>query len=190
MPGAFEDLLNKSDRLTLPSKVIPKASSGSSYKTRVDLALNDVFRRSEDLWKRKTPAEERLSDIEIGLLLGGKGFSLSSVPQMQEAPSENEAEVLPSADCQHMLNEIVAETSMRTRLEAERAFMNQRVVDQAYTAAKSIKKATPTAISSSKVTHLDSATSIKPGDSIELTFAKGVKFLNLTEIILLKKKSG
>uniref|UniRef100_A0A1I8EWM8 Nuclear pore protein n=3 Tax=Wuchereria bancrofti TaxID=6293 RepID=A0A1I8EWM8_WUCBA len=174
MPGAFEDLLNKSDRLTLPSKVIPKASSGSSYKTRVDLALNDVFRRSEDLWKRKTPAEERLSDIEIGLLLGGKGFSLSSVPQMQEAPSENEAEVLPSADCQHMLNEIVAETSMRTRLEAERAFMNQRVVDQAYTAAKSIKKATPTAISSSKVTHLDSATSIKPGDSIELTFAKGV----------------
>uniref|UniRef100_A0A1I7V779 Nuclear pore protein n=1 Tax=Loa loa TaxID=7209 RepID=A0A1I7V779_LOALO len=145
------------------------------YKTRVDLALNDVFRRSEDLWKRKTPAEKRLSDVEIGLLLGGKGFALSSVPQMQEETGENEAEelVLPSSDCQHMLNEIVAETSMRTRLEAERAFMNQRVVDQAYTTSKSVTKATVT-IPSSRTANLDSLTSIMPGDGIELTFAKGV----------------
>ncbi|CAG9540043.1 unnamed protein product [Cercopithifilaria johnstoni] len=176
MPGALEDLLNKSDRLSIPSKVISKTSSGSSYKTRVDLALNDVFRRSEDLWKRKAPAEERLSDVEMGLLLGGKGFSLSSIPQMQEGAAENEVDelVLPSADCQHMLNEIVAETSIRTRLEAERAFMNQRVVDQAYTAAKYVAKATPSAVPLSKTTYLDSTTSIKPGDSIELTFAKGI----------------
>ncbi|VDK64983.1 unnamed protein product [Onchocerca ochengi] len=176
MPGAFEDLLNKSDRLSVPSKIIPKESLTSSYKTRVDLALNDVFRRSEDLWKKKTVAEERLFDVEMGLLLGGKGFSLSSVPQMQEEAAENEAEeiVLPSTDCQHMLNEIVAETSTRTRLEAERAFMNQRVVDQAYMMAKSVTKPIASGISSSKATNLDSIKSIKPGDSIELTFAQGV----------------
>ncbi|KAL3998910.1 Nup93/Nic96 family protein [Acanthocheilonema viteae] len=175
MPGAFEDLLNKSDRLSVSSKVISK-TSGSSRKTRVDLALNDIFRRSEDLWKRKAPAEERLSDVEMGLLLGGKGFSLSSIPQMQEGTVENEVEevVLPSADCQHMLDEIIAETSIRTRLEAERAFMNQRVVDQAYTAAKSIAKNVAPTVSFSKTTYSDSPIFIKPGDSIELTFAKGV----------------
>uniref|UniRef100_A0A0R3RXD0 Nuclear pore protein n=1 Tax=Elaeophora elaphi TaxID=1147741 RepID=A0A0R3RXD0_9BILA len=176
MPGALEDLLNKSDRLSVPSKVISKTSSGSSYKTRVDLALNDVFRRSEDLWKKKASADEHFSDVEVGLLLGGKGFSLSSVPQMQEAAVENEVEelVVPSADCEHMLNEIVAETSIRTRLEAERAFMNQRIVDEAYTTPKYITRATASTVPFSKTTNLDSSTSIKPGDIVELTFAKGV----------------
>lgn len=94
----------------------------------------------------------------MGLLLGGKGFSLSSVPQMQEGTGESEAEelVLPSADCQHMLNEIVAETSIRTRLEAERAFINQRVVDQAYTTAKTVTKATASAVPHSKVSPFQS----------------------------------
>ncbi|KAM3715813.1 Nuclear pore complex protein [Dirofilaria immitis] len=178
MPGAFEDLLNKSDRLSIPSKSISKVTPASSHKTRVDLALNDVFRHSEDLWKKKRPSEERLSDVEMGLLLAGKGFSLGSIPQMQEEAGENEVEelILPSADCQHMLNEIVAETSILARLEAERAFMNQSVVDQAYTMSKPITEATkPTSIiPSSKATNLDFTMSIKSGDSIELTFAKGV----------------
>lgn len=39
------------------------------YKTRVDLALNDVFRRSEDLWKRKAPEVEQLSDGEVCLII-------------------------------------------------------------------------------------------------------------------------
>uniref|UniRef100_A0A915Q733 Nuclear pore protein n=1 Tax=Setaria digitata TaxID=48799 RepID=A0A915Q733_9BILA len=176
MPGAFEDLLDKSDRLSVPSKIISKAPSASSlpYKTRVDLALNDVFRRSEDLWKKKTPAEGWSFDTEMGLLFASKGFSLTSIPQMQEA-TENEGEelVLPSADCQQMLNEIVAETSQRTRLEAERAFMNQRVVDQTYATTKSLTKTT-TVFTPSSATNLDSTMCIKPGDSTELSFAMGV----------------
>ncbi|MCP9263465.1 Nuclear pore complex protein Nup93 [Dirofilaria immitis] len=160
MPGAFEDLLNKSDRLSIPSKSISKVTPASS------------------IYGKKRPSEERLSDVEMGLLLAGKGFSLGSIPQMQEEAGENEVEelILPSADCQHMLNEIVAETSILARLEAERAFMNQSVVDQAYTMSKPITEATkPTSIiPSSKATNLDFTMSIKSGDSIELTFAKGV----------------
>lgn len=72
----------------------------------------------------------------------------------EEAEIEVEDLVLPSSDCQNMLDQIVAETSMRTRLEAERAFMNQCIVDQAYTATKSITKAHASAISSSKVSRL------------------------------------
>lgn len=105
--------------------------------------------------------------FKIGFLLGGKSFALTSIPQIQEGVAEKVVEevVLPSEDCEHMLNEIVAETSIRTRLEAERAFMNQRVVDQVYTTAKSVTRPTASTISLSKVSFFQSLIVLTVEDS-------------------------
>ncbi|VDK28824.1 unnamed protein product [Gongylonema pulchrum] len=148
------------------------------YKTRVDLALNDVFRCSEALWRKKAPVDERFLEAEAGVLLSGKGFSLSAVPQIEDTgvQTETEAEVvLPSTDCQQMLNELAAETEKRTRLEAERAFLNQRIVDQTYFNAKPAIDVggTPTFTQLSGGSSL-SSTMVLSSDSLELAFANAV----------------
>ncbi|VDN01500.1 unnamed protein product [Thelazia callipaeda] len=175
MPGAFEDLLSKSDRLCVPTNNVSKVSS-NNHETRVDLALNDVFRRSEDLWKRKTPVGKRSLDVEVGLLLGGKGFSIISVPQIQDEEKEEEERnsVLPSRDCEEMLDEMIEETAKRTHLEAEKAFINQRIVDETYALPKFATKDADLTQNPLSESVVDSTKPIKQGDSIELAFAKTV----------------
>lgn len=76
-------------------------------------------------------------------MLAEKGLSvglLAGTVEKKAPEVEPEETAAPSTDCREMLAQISSENTKRTCLQAERAFMNQRVVDATNKETKSRRK--------------------------------------------------
>ncbi|VDM38578.1 unnamed protein product [Toxocara canis] len=94
-------------------------------------SLDDVFRQSETLWKKKHPLDERVVELQANMLLGEHGFSLSSVPSSSagEFNFREEATGTPPLISREVTHESIALNTDKVKLDAERAFLNQYTAD-------------------------------------------------------------
>uniref|UniRef100_A0A0M3IDG0 Nucleotidyltransferase n=1 Tax=Ascaris lumbricoides TaxID=6252 RepID=A0A0M3IDG0_ASCLU len=67
MSISFEDILHRADRLSLSVNASTKKTENSrDYESAYfEASLDDVFRRSENLWRKKRPLDERNVELHV-----------------------------------------------------------------------------------------------------------------------------
>uniref|UniRef100_F1KWF2 Nuclear pore protein n=1 Tax=Ascaris suum TaxID=6253 RepID=F1KWF2_ASCSU len=130
---SFEDILHRADRLSLSVNASTKKTENSrDYESAYfEASLDDVFRRSENLWRKKHPLDERNVELHANLLLGERGFSLNALPSISSDEAVSKSGVLDSSS--QRSEEVVRDSSElnedKVKLGAERTFLNQYTVE-------------------------------------------------------------
>ncbi|GMT00973.1 hypothetical protein PENTCL1PPCAC_23147, partial [Pristionchus entomophagus] len=135
MPGAFDDLLSRADKLNSVGAVEAAAFGQKRAVPALSDDLSNIFRSSEFLLKKKCVAGSTQS-----LLFGDKGLILRVAPPTLTPAAPSTA---AAAAARHALEDDVeyeAELEERSRLQIERAFFNQTLLSNPLPSLKPVRK--------------------------------------------------
>ncbi|GMR54050.1 hypothetical protein PMAYCL1PPCAC_24245, partial [Pristionchus mayeri] len=135
MPGAFDDLLSRADKLSSVGAVEAAAFGQKRPIPALSDDLSNIFRSSEFLLKKKSVA-----GTTQNLLFGEKGLILRVAPPTLTAAAPSTA---AAAAARHALEDDVeyeAELEERSRLQIERAFFNQTLLSNPLPSLKPVRK--------------------------------------------------
>ncbi|VDM43748.1 unnamed protein product [Toxocara canis] len=194
MAGTFEDILHRADRLssTVLSSVSPVDRSSNVAEMSAQSCMDEFFRRSESLWKKKQPVNERRTKLQSNLLLGQRSLWLDPGPScsfrktaVEETLSET-VELAPIQSMEEILPDMLHQTVKLIKLDAERAFFNRCAIEDEMSDAKEPVLAdrtagTPSPKKRAGVSRLPQVSAT----AVELAFAKA-----LSEYVLDKKQDG
>ncbi|TKR93805.1 hypothetical protein L596_008195 [Steinernema carpocapsae] len=157
--SVFDDLLYRADNLTNKSQ---KFGFQGQHAGHLELTkeqtkslqsdLDDIFRRSDSIWGKDKDGDET-TKLQSNLFFSRKGITISSVerataplqqPVDAEQPSVSGLGSFTEGGVEHRLNpllmNLVEKTTERAELEAERSFLNQKIVDDGITKLYTRKK--------------------------------------------------
>uniref|UniRef100_A0A915AW89 Nuclear pore protein n=1 Tax=Parascaris univalens TaxID=6257 RepID=A0A915AW89_PARUN len=136
----FEDILHRADQLS--SAVLSSERSGdhsfSGAEVNAQACIDEIFRRSETLWKMKQPMDEGGAALQADLLLGQRSFLLDPGPSSSfgtkiagEEIFEKGVEVAELPSLEEMLPDMIQETAELVKQDAETAFLNRCEIESA-----------------------------------------------------------
>ncbi|VDK52159.1 unnamed protein product [Anisakis simplex] len=145
MSGTFEDILHRADRLssTVISAERPVDRSFIGTELSAQACIDEIFRRSESLWKKKRPADVVGERLQSDLLLGQQSFWLDAVQpscssRKSTAISEDKStdetmvtKIVPLESIEDSLPEMIRETETIVMRDAENAFLNRCSIEDA-----------------------------------------------------------
>uniref|UniRef100_A0A183CHR4 Nuclear pore protein n=1 Tax=Globodera pallida TaxID=36090 RepID=A0A183CHR4_GLOPA len=172
MRSIFDEIVQRADKLHTDVRLgtgaelrIPASSTAASSEpcetvsfspALLDAGLDDVFRRSEDIWSRK----QSLRPVTVGMgatlktsrALSQLSASRLPMPKVAEKPSDGpsadyediNADVLDGRFADAETNKFVQRAIERARIEAERTFLNQQILERRFpprdTVMESVRK--------------------------------------------------
>ncbi|KAI3415703.1 hypothetical protein GPALN_005294 [Globodera pallida] len=161
MRSIFDEIVQRADKLHTDVRLgtgaelrIPASSTAASSEpcetvsfspALLDAGLDDVFRRSEDIWSRK----QSLRPVTVGMgatlktsrALSQLSASRLPMPKVAEKPSSDgpsadyediNADVLDGRFADAETNKFVQRAIERARIEAERTFLNQQILERRF----------------------------------------------------------
>ncbi|GMT28865.1 hypothetical protein PFISCL1PPCAC_20162, partial [Pristionchus fissidentatus] len=135
MPGAFDDLLSRADKLTSVGAAETAAYGQKRVVPGLSDDLSNIFRSSEFLLKKKCVAGNTQN-----LLFGDKGLILRVAPPILTPAAPSTAAAAAARHALQEDEEYEAEMEERTRLQIERAFFNQTLLSNPLPSLKPVRK--------------------------------------------------
>uniref|UniRef100_A0A914HSJ0 Uncharacterized protein n=1 Tax=Globodera rostochiensis TaxID=31243 RepID=A0A914HSJ0_GLORO len=171
MRSIFDDIVQRADKLHTDVRLgtgaelrLHASSAAASSESceavsfspaLLDAGLDDVFRRSEDIWSRK----QSLRPVTVGMgatlktsrALSQLSASRLPMPKVAEKPSSDgpyadyedvNADVLDGRFADAETNKFVQRAIERARIEAERTFLNQQILERRFPPRDKLDKTT------------------------------------------------